>query len=330
MWARRVARVMAARARDPRRLDRGYRPGSRSGGPGPWRVARGEIAAAARGFNAEGPDGDGRTGAQRGASETRGAGRRDADPRCSGSEPRTRPRERGHPPRTSARAPRAPNRGGPGGTGAPNPFVRRGPSKRPGAERGEPAIARPVGSERTGRRPGEPRGPAAPAEAAPEADDAAAAAAGDEDPAPPPPQTPPQTPPPPPPQTRTPPTPDRSPIALRDVLLREGHRAHVLHPRAAPHRVPHVRGRIHRGAIAGGARRRRRLRLSVDVPPRDVRVDRGSVHRGRAPVVRRRAVERRRERREVVRGVRRRIGRDVGTGMSRRGSGIGDARRVQP
>ena len=224
MWARRVARVMAARARAiPVVSIGGIAPGAVPGVRGPWRVARGEIAAAARGFNAEGPDGDGRTGAQRGASETRGAGRRDADPQVQWFGAADAPaRARAPAANVGAGAP-APNRGGPGGTGAPNPFVRRDQANDPGrsganprspvpSDPNEPGVAQanPAAQQRQQRQPRRQTTPPPPPPP------------GMRPPPPPPPQTPPQTPPPPPPQTRTPPTPDRSPIALRDVLLEKG------------------------------------------------------------------------------------------------------------
>ncbi len=224
MWARRVARVMAARARAiPVVSIGGIAPGAVPGVRGPWRVARGEIAAAARGFNAEGPDGDGRTGAQRGASETRGAGRRDADPQVQWFGAADAPaRARAPAANVGAGAP-APNRGGPGGTGAPNPFVRRDQANDPGriganprspvpSDPNEPDVAQanPAAQQRQQRQPRRQTTPPPPPPP------------GMRPPPPPPPQTPPQTPPPPPPQTRTPPTPDRSPIALRDVLLEKG------------------------------------------------------------------------------------------------------------
>ena len=100
----------------------------------------------------------------------------------------------------------------------------------------------------------------------------------------------------------------------------EGYRADLLHPGAAPDRLPELRRRVIRGAIPRGARRGRRRQLPVDVPPRHVRVDRGRVQRGSRQAEGWRLA--------VVRRVRVRFGRERGHGHEPE-AGIGRGWRSQ-
>ena len=100
---------------------------------GPGGIARGTIVvAAARGFNG---DSGSPTGGRDGQSETRGAGRRDADPQVQWFGAADAPQQQAPAANGGTNA----NRGGPGGKGAPNPFVRRDPSQ--GGSQGAAATA---------------------------------------------------------------------------------------------------------------------------------------------------------------------------------------------
>ena len=254
MWARRAARVMAARARAiPVVSIGGIAPGAvpGSGARGAWRAARSPRRREGSTETAPTEEAEPETNAALPTRAARGVGT--WTPRCSGSEPRTRPRAGRAPPRTSARAP--PTAAGraararpipfSGGTKTPSGSPTERPRGGPGPTRGRPsrrtrtnrgAQANPAVQQRqqraqganaaTPRRPPPPPPPPGMRSPPP-------------NPPPPPPPAPP--PPPPPPQTRAPHSgqiPDR--VARRPP--REGHRAHVLHPRAAPHRVPHRAG----------------------------------------------------------------------------------------
>ena len=100
---------------------------------GPGGIARGTIVvAAARGFNG---DSGSPTGGRDGQSEMRGAGRRDADPQVQWFGAADAPQQQAPAANGGTNA----NRGGPGGKGAPNPFVRRDASQ--GGSQGAAATA---------------------------------------------------------------------------------------------------------------------------------------------------------------------------------------------
>ena len=134
MWARRAARVLAAGARMTPAVPRwGIAPGAVPLVRGPGGIARGTIVvAAARGFNG---DSGSPTGGRDGQSEMRGAGRRDADPQVQWFGAADAPQQQAPAANGGTNA----NRGGPGGKGAPNPFVRRDASQ--GGSQGAAATA---------------------------------------------------------------------------------------------------------------------------------------------------------------------------------------------
>ena len=225
MWARRAARVLAAGARMTPAVPRwGIAPGAVPLVRGPGGIARGTIVvAAARGFNG---DSGSPTGGRDGQSEMRGAGRRDADPQVQWFGAADAPQQQAPAANGGTNA----NRGGPGGKGAPNPFVRRDPSQggsqgaaatAPGRGGAAPSTPVPSDLNKSGGQGGPARAqqqqaarPAKPA--TPQAPPRTRAPRQTQAPAPSPPPSP--TPPPP----RTVPTRERSPVALRDVLLEKG------------------------------------------------------------------------------------------------------------
>jgi hypothetical protein len=280
---------------------------------GPGGIARGTIVvAAARGFNG---DSGSPTGGRDGQSEMRGAGRRDADPQVQWFGAADAPQQQAPAANGGTNA----NRGGPGGKGAPNPFVRRDASQggsqgaaatAPGRGGAAPSTPVPSDLNKSGR-PGRSRACAAAAGGAPgetgdapgaPADAGAQADSGDgTSPASPPDASPPDASPP---AHRT--HPGEVPGGAPRCPPGEGYRADLLHPGAAPDRLPELRRRVIRGAIPRGARRGRRRQLPVDVPPRHVRVDRGRVQRGSRQAEGWRLA--------VVRRVRVRFGRERGHG----------------